>query len=425
VDAVSLGLAVALTAARAPEPTPVPSPAEDPQGERFRTCHEKRRFSCCTDDTKPCVRTGVARGTLLGIGALAGGVSATILFVFGDRTGVGDPATLLVGGGAVAGAGALLGALIGRLGGDGPGEDDRVRPSTVGLEYAFSEAGALDETHPHQMRMTFAPTVFFPDGGGRLRLFGHVGGTLWQERQVDPRPQFQQPIEGQLGTAPVVLRERRVSIGIGADLAVNLPYPVLRRSSFLGRAELRYKPEFQIRRETVDPGLPSQRIIERTMMLPLTVGARWHLSQRQRFTLYFGPRFDIVSFAEPGENQLQRGRPNIAPLYGEAWYDIDFPMTQRPARDGATRRAHVNSLLSFGYVHSRFDGRGLNFGPVVGFLGPVHARWVTRVRPKTWPVAMQFGAGVVIGNGFSAAAHVGAVLPDLGRRKQGRKEAPR
>ncbi|MBV1859628.1 MAG: hypothetical protein KUG77_14540 [Nannocystaceae bacterium] len=169
------------------------------------------------------MRTSMARLTLLGVGAAVGGVAATMLFALGDRNNVGDPATFFVGGGAVAGAGALLGSLIGRLGGDAPGDSDRIRPSTVGVDYMVPPPGALDETNPHQMRMTFAPNFFFRGGGGRIRVFGHVGGTLWQERQVDPRPQFQQPIEGQLGTAPVSLRERRLSIGVGADLAVNLP----------------------------------------------------------------------------------------------------------------------------------------------------------------------------------------------------------
>lgn len=359
----------------------------------------------------------MARLTLLGVGAAVGGVAATMLFALGDRSNAGDPATFFVGGGAVAGAGALLGSLIGRLGGDAPGDSDRIRPSTVGLDYTVPQPGALDETNPHQMRMQFAPNFFFRDGGGRLRVFGHVGGTLWQERQVDPRPQFQQPIDGQLGTAPVSLRERRLSIGVGADLAVNLPYPVFERSSFLGASELRYKPEFQIRRETLDPGLPSERIIERTMMLPLTVGARWRLSERQRFTVYFGPRLDTISFAAPGQERLERGGVQVGPLYGEAWYDVDFPMTRGERRDGAVRRARVNSQLSMGYVHSRFDGRGLNFGPVVGFLGPAHVRWATRVRPTDWPVALQFGAGATIGNGVSAAANVGVVLPDLGERR--------
>ena len=116
VHAVLLSLTVAFTATRAPQDPP-PSKAEDP----YRICHPKREFSCCTSDESPCVRTSVARATLLGIGMLAGGVAATMLFALGDRNGSGDPATFLVGGGAIAGAGALLaggaalgaGALIG------------------------------------------------------------------------------------------------------------------------------------------------------------------------------------------------------------------------------------------------------------------------------------------------------------------------
>lgn len=398
------------------EPTPAQARAE--AGERYRTCHPKRQWSCCSTEDAPCVRSSVARATLLGIGAAMGGVAAGILFAIGDRNGGGDPASFLVGGGALAGFGAIMGSVAGRLGADAKGHPDRVRPSTVGLDLALGRPATLDETEPAVMQLVFAPNWFFPGDGGRLRVFGHVGGTLWQEQQVDPRPQNTSPIPGQSSTAPVVLRERRFSFGLGADLAVNLPYPVADRSSFLGRSELRYKPEVQIRRETLDPGLPSERIVERTMLLPLTVGARWHLSDRQRFTVYFGPRFDYVAFAEPGDERVRRGGAQIGPLYGEAWYDIDLPMTMQPRRDGAPRKASVNSQISVGYIHSRFDGRGFNFGPVVGFLGPLHARWATRLRPKDWPVAIQAGAGATIGNGLTFSGNVGVVLPDLGERPQ-------
>lgn len=394
----------------------VEDPASAAPGAHYRKCHPKRRFSCCTGAHGPCVRSSVARLTLLSIGAAAGGVAAGILFAIGDVNGGGDPATFLVGGGALAGAGALIGSLAGRLGADASADPDRIRPSTVGLDYAFGRPAALDESEPHVMRLTFAPNLFFRDGGGRVRVFGHVGGTLWQEQQVDPRPQLQAPMAGRRGSAPVALRERRVSIGLGADLAVNLPYPVLApdRSAFLGPSELRYKPEVQIRRETIDPGLPSQRLLERTMVLPLTVGARWHLSERQRFTVYIGPRFDFVAFADPGSKELRRGKAQTGPLHGEAWYDLDLPMTLHPRRDGQPRRTKVNSQLSLGYVHSRFDGRGFNFGPVVGFMGPVHVRWATRVRPRHWPVAIQTGAGATMGNGLTFSMNVGVVLPDLG-----------
>ena len=103
----------------------------------------------------------------------------------------------------------------------------------------------------------------------------------------------------------------------------------------------------------------------------------------------------------------------MGPIYGEAWYDIDFPFTRRPRADGQQRRASVNGQLNAGYVHSRFDGHGLNVGPIVGFLGPVVVRWLTRVRPRGWPVAMQGGLAATIGNGVTVAVRAGVVLPNI------------
>jgi hypothetical protein len=289
-----------------------------------------------------------------------------------------------------------------------------VLPATLGLDYRVGTPANLGETQPNAMLLTFAPNYFFPRSGGRARLFGHFGGQLWTERETDPRPQA---AEANGGTAPVVLRERQFSTGVGIDLAVGMPYPAIKRSRFLGPAQLRWRPEVQIRRDTIAPGSATEHVIERTMFLPLTVGVRWIVSPRQRFTLYFGPRFDFVAFSQPGSRRMHRGPPHLGALYGEAWYDVDFPMTLRPRRDGQARRASVNSQLSLGYVHSRFDGNGFNFGPVIGFLGPVHVRWATRVRPNGWKVALQPGAGVAIGSGFTASVSFGVVLPDLGDKR--------
>jgi hypothetical protein len=153
--------------------------------------------------------------------------------------------------------------------------------------------------------------------------------------------------------------------------------------------------------------------------LPLLVGARWHVSPRQRFTVYFGPRFDIVSYSELDGRKLSRGKPNVAPLYGEAWYDIDIPLSEHPRRDGAQRKAKTTGMLTLGYVHSRFGGRGFNFGPVIGFLGPIHAEWTIRVRPRGAKTAAQIGAGVIVGNGLAITGTIGAVLPDLRTRAGG------
>ncbi|MEZ4448940.1 MAG: hypothetical protein R3B09_05610 [Nannocystaceae bacterium] len=313
---------------------------------------------------------------------------------------------LLAGSGTLATGGAIIGAIAALIGADRRALPDRLRPSTVGLDYSTGSALRLDERHPGSLNLNFAPNYFFPNGAGRLRLLGHVGGLLGQQTDVDPRPQYDQPITGQEGTAPVVLRERRLSVGLAADIAVALPYPILRSSARLGAAELRWRPEVQFRRHTLD-GV----VVERTMFLPLTVGVRWHLSPRQRFTLYVGPRFDFTAQAPLGE-RLDRGGPNIGAFYGEAWYDIDVPIT-----DPARSRVIVTGQINLGYVHSRFDGRGINIYGAYGFAGSIHGGWQMRVRPRGSPIAGQFGVGGWLGNGFSAVLNAGVVLPDPGAKR--------
>jgi hypothetical protein len=386
---------------------------------RYRSCRFGRRWSCCPPGM-PCIRSGAARLLLLSLGAVAGATAGGILFGLGDRLGGGDPATLLVGTGALAGAGALVGSMFGRLGGDAPGDPDRVRPQTIGLESTLGGTTVLDEVDPATLAMTFAPTLSFPNDQGRLRLVGHIGGDLVSDADTDPRPQNSASVSGQDGTRPVSIHEREFTTGAALDLAVSLPYPVMdpNRSQYLGATQLRYRPEFQMRREVFDAGGSNERVVERTMLLPLTVGVRWILSQRQRFTLYAGPRFDFIAFSEPGSKRMRRGGAQMGPIYGEAWYDIDFPFTQRPRRDGKQRRAAVIGQLSGGYIHSRFDGHGINFGPVIGFLGPAVVRWTTKVRPVGWPVALQWAVGAVIGNGVAFSVRAGVVLPNLGERKR-------
>lgn len=401
----------------APTPVEVVSTAAEPNTDAAeqRFSRSRYRWSRCAQDERPCIRPRPARVLLLSLGALAGGVAAGVLFALGDRIAPADPAVVLVGGGFVAGLGAVAGMVAGHLGGDGPAHPDRVRPTTAGLRYGLSPPAALDERSAHSMALQFAPTWTFADGASRVRLVGHVGGWLAPATDVDPRPQLSQSIDGQTGTAPVTLRQRRTSIGVGLDWAVRLPYPVLSptRASFLGPSEVRWKPDVQIRREVFDVGRPTERIVERTMLLPLTVGMRWIVSPRQRFTFYVGPRLDYLSHSTPGSRALARGRAQLGPLYAEAWYDLDVPLTSRPRRDGQARRTEVNGQFTLGYTHSRFETAGFNVGPVVGFLGPIHAQWHTRIRPASSPVAIQATAAVSLGVEQTFTASVGISAPDL------------
>lgn len=398
---------------------PPPAPAPDP-GAR-----QRRNWAGCAHHVQPCTRSRAARVLLLGLGLAGGAVSSALLFGLGDRLALSDPATLLVGASALAGAGAIAGAIAGRLGSDGPALSDRVRPSTLSLSQSYTGPRFLDEVPAYGMLLRVAPNLYLPRDEARLRLFGHVGGWLVPVREVDPRPQFTEVPAGQEGTAPRVMQQRRLSIGVGVDLAVPLPYPGIRpvlrprRSAMLGPAELRWKPEVQIRRDTFAPGTSEVAVLGRTVLLPLTVGVRWHLSARQRFTMYVGPRFDLVAFSDRGSTELRRGGAQIGPLYGEAWYDIDVPLTARPRRDAQPRKLDANGQITLGYVHAKLDGQGLDLGPVVGFLGPVHVGWSTRLRPVGAPLAVQLGAFARIGRAPTAGVELGIVAPDVhlrGRR---------
>lgn len=392
--------------------TPEPAPSF-----RSKSAERRTRWAACIEGVTPCTRARPARALLLSVGAVSGAIAAGLMFGLGDRLTQSDPAVLLAGLGGLAGVGAVTGALAGRVGLDGATLPDRLRPSTASLAYDYRGPLVLDESRPHTMSLRVAPNLFLPEDHGRLRLFGHVGGWLNPKREVDPRPQFTEVPPGQEGTAPSVQRQRNLSIGVGFDLAVNLPYPVLSRSARLGAAELRFRPEVQVRRERYDPGTADSVLVERTMLLPLTVGARWHLSPRQRFTAYFGPRFDYLAFSDPGSNALRRGGAQIGPLYAEAWYDIDVPLT--PARrDGRTRSIIATGQLSLGYIHSRFDGQGFNLGPVIGFMGPLHVGWQTRLRPVGSPVAAQLGAFARLGSGATLGLELGIVAPDPTLRRR-------
>ena len=127
------------------------------------------------------------------------------MFGLGDRLVQADPATLLVGASALAGVGALAGAVAGRLGADGPALRDRLRPPTVSLAQSYAGPRFLDEVPAHATLLRFAPNLYLPSpspqGAARLRLFGHVGGWLVPVREVDPRPQFTEVPAGQDGTA--------------------------------------------------------------------------------------------------------------------------------------------------------------------------------------------------------------------------------
>jgi hypothetical protein len=355
------------------------------------------------------VRTTSSRLLLAGLGAISSGTSVALIFSAGDRNRLGDPAMAMAGGGLVALGAAVLGGAVSLLGGDGPALPDRITPPTFGLALGLGGSDVSDEALPYRLTGSFAPTWTFPHDRGRLRLRGNFGADLGPQLERDPRPQTTNPD----GTFSVALEGKRWNFDLGLDLALRLPYPLAqRRPAWLGQLEFRFKPLVFFARDTLTLG-DQRRVSERVALTPLNLGLRWHISPRQRFTFYMGPRWDLNSYGEPGE--VVRSKPELGPIYSESWFDLDVPV-QKPAR---AKRAAVVGQLTLGYVHSRFASQGLNTGSIVGFLGHMVTQFSIRVRPRASLVAYQFDLGARIGGGINPYLRVGIVLPDITHKNAG------
>jgi hypothetical protein len=363
-----------------------------------------KRIHRCLDGVEPCVRTTSTRMLLGGLGGLTTTTALVLALVVGDRWRIGDPAMPLAAGGIVAMSASMVGGIAALLGGDGPTLPDRITPATVALTLGFMGTTVSDERAPAMLIANFAPTYQLPDNHGRIRLLGNVGGRLGAQLERDPRPQTSER-DGSFASA---LEARSLRFDVGIDVAVRLPYPLLRRSARLGQLELRYKPNFWYFSDALLLG-DSERVSQRVMLTPLNFGFRWHLSPRQRFTFYMGPRWDLLNYGEPGK--LAPGKPVLGPIYSESWYDLDIPMMGDKADP---RRAGVVGQLTVGYVHARALGNGLDFGAVVGFFGQVRTQFALRVRPIGSVVAYQFELGAQIGTALMPYVRVGVVLPDIG-----------
>jgi hypothetical protein len=401
-----LAVLLVLSFAGPPEPEPASGP-EPPPPELIDVSEPpsppRKRVRRCLPGVDPCVYTTSTRMVLGGLGGLATSSSMSLALLVGDRWRIGDPALPLAAAGIVAMGAAMLGGVAAMFGGDGPTLPDRITPATVALTVGFFGTTVSDERAPPSLTVNIAPTYQFPNDRGRLRLLGSIGGRLGAQLERDPRPQTTDPD----GSFTRALELRAMRFDLGLDLAVRLPYPLIRRSAFLGQLELRYKPMFWSATDTLMLG-DVERINQRVMLTPLNLGVRWHLLPRQRFTFYMGPRWDLNGYGEPGSVAL--GKPVLGPIYSESWFDLDIPISS-PARE---RRASTVGQLTLGYVHARLFGNGLDFGPVVGFFGQVRTSFTLRVRPRGSVVAYQFELGAQIGTGVNPYLRVGVALPDIG-----------
>jgi hypothetical protein len=402
VATLLLSLLLAAPPLQAQEAEPEPQPDDAPD-----SC--PTLFDCCVPGEEPCWHPKAGRGMLaLGSGAgLAGGIGGFL--VLGDSLGSGDPFGGIAGAGFVGLVGAALGALVASA---TPRGETRVhdRPGRPTLTLSLDPGGerTFDERAPPSFGLSLDPTFVLHDAVVLQPHFGLSTG-LGPTVEVDPRPQLQSGIDGQDGGFPVVWRRHGLKVSAGAELTIKLPYPMpVKRPLATGRLEIRYRPRFELRRRTYQPGEPDERSVEHIALYPALFGLRWHVSPRQRFTVYMGPRLDLIGYSDVGGGGLGFGKAYAGAFHVEAWYHLDVPMT--PLGRGATS---VTGRFGFGYVHTMLDGNTFDLGPMVGFLGPLEASFDLRIRKRDAPVALQLGIGVRVGVGGGPFFEVGLVAPQV------------
>lgn len=374
-----LGLVAFVAHAQDP-PEPVSEPADCPWDRRIGT----------TDPE--CQRNGASQAFLGFTSAAVAGAGTWWFVIGGDSVSSGDPAGQAIGIGLLGFGGALTGAIVDHLSpGAGAVEDRPARP-TLRLSMGLGGATALDEQRPATFGIALDPTFQLSD---TVQIQPHVGVQpgLFEAVDVDPRPQATVPIDGQDTTFPVGRRLRRSRFTVGAETTFRI-----RRARTNGppRFSFRWRPTLEVR------GRQGAELRTRHLaLLPATVGFRWAVTPRQRFTAFIGPRLDWVGSGPEGDVRL--GGPLWGPLYGEATYQIDVPL-------GQVGRSRATSRLNLGYIHSNLDGQAFDLGAIIGFFGPVHASVDLRLRREDAPVAWQFTAGSTIARGGGPFLEVGAVL---------------
>ena len=357
---------------------------------------------------RPCHRPGASRAWLAGMGGAAAGAGAWWFLVGGDSYQSGDPAGQAIGVGLVAVGGAALGSLTSRMSG---GREsiivDRPARPTARIRMGLGGADALDETRPLTWGVALDPTLQLTD---RIQLQPHLGYSppLFASTDVDPRPQLEQRIPDSDSTFVASRTLRNGLFSVGAEGALRIVRTAMKEANeaYRPRFELRVRPTLEVRTRALNRGQRDEQRLQHTALYPLNVGFRWHVTPRQRFTAFVGPRIDWTRISPPGSRTLGPSGPSRGgPMYAEAYYQIDTPLSRAQRRN-----LRATGRFNLGYIHSRLDGRSFDTGAIIGFFGPVDVSYDIRLRPRGSDVATQFTAGSWLGTGGGGYLQVGAVL---------------
>ncbi|MCO4771592.1 MAG: hypothetical protein KDA24_16285 [Deltaproteobacteria bacterium] len=373
-----------------------------------RACPSLR--ACCVPGEDECTHPGMSR-LMLGIsgGAAFAAGAGTFLWV-GDSLHSGDPQSAVLGVGLIGLGGSLVGMIADWMTpGSGGRVHDRPGRPTVRLTVSPGGTSTLDEAAPYGLGIRVDPTIAL---NARVSLQPHLGVSMGLGNSAHVAPVVGAVSSDQESAFPVVLRTWKMKVTAGAELAVRLPYPLaVKRPMYTGAVEVRWKPMWELRRRTLQPGAANVQIVEHNALYPVNLGLRWHVAPRQRFTFYAGPRIDWLSFSDPGDIELRRGKATMGTFYGEAWWQLDIPFSPL-----GRRKTSVNGRLNVGYIHSHLDGQRLDVGAIVGYFGPVELSFDLRIRKVNAPVAVQVTAGYRLATGGGPFVELGFVAPELGRK---------
>lgn len=330
---------------------------------------------------------------LASVGGLAAG--AVWFFEGGTYLGAGDPAALLMGASFVGLTGASVGSLTRLSAGSDAAFDDRVAGSWVSLEGTSFGTTTEGERRPASSALRLSPQIHL---GEKLRLTPSLRSSLQvgPHVDVDPRPQ---------GDLEPALRSRSDSLDLSLELRA-FPGPGIDRRTGLDRIDFIARPLLQMRFERIEslPGGDVRRL-RRTALVPLTLGARYNVSERQRFEVVAGPQLDGIAWSgERGEGF------DSAPMYWGApfmavHYDIHVPYLWGPLEERARSR------LRIAYTSSQFAGLGIDTSAVIGYIGPLTLQYDTEWRSKSGGAALLTGLSATLAEGGSAALTIGFVPP--------------
>lgn len=443
----ALCLSAPSTSARADSETPdrgvaaaseicVPAPQIDTRGRSSAHAAERTESSAQSPTSEavgrgelvracrgmPCTRSNIARIMLGGIGTVALAAGAGLLLALPRA---GEPGGWLAGTGAVAWGGAVVGAFFGLVTREWEPLQHGIsaEEATFNLRLGVPSSVHLGERMPPTASLGWAPALRIPSTHSIIRIHARLGGLLGRSRSVQPTSI---PENGGTAEFQTAQTSSHGHIALGLDWTRSVAYGTGRRklAAHLGPVDLRFRPSYEFRREIRRPQGLDRRAVDRHMILPLTLGIRWHVSARQSFSASVGPRLDLTGYALADADGWTRHGPRAVEwgrVYGDAWYEIDFPLTSSRGPRAVARRFDAAGRLIVGYRHSTFDGLALNAGAVVGFTGPLYLGWATRWTRRADPSAprpgrqtgLQLAMGVWIADEPRFHVDLGLALPEI------------